>query len=116
MITGGLIVVLFAVGMWGMIHKRNVIKKIIGLNICSGAVVILFLYWGAVAGSEPPILVAGIEDVVDPLPQALMLTAIVVGVCLTALAIALTYTLYRTYGTLDVRAIERPCQEGKTLD
>jgi multicomponent Na+:H+ antiporter subunit C len=44
---------------------------------------------------------------VDPLPQALMLTAIVVGVCIVALALALVHRLYRRFETLDIREIER---------
>ena len=80
MITGYLIIALFVMGVWGLLCKRNLIKKVIALNLINSAIVILFVYLGSLSGRTAPILVEGIVDIVDPLPQALMLTAIVVGV------------------------------------
>ncbi len=104
--AGYLILVLLLVGAWGLLSKRNLIKKVIALNIINSAIVILFLYGGAFSGKSAPILVEGITDIVDPLPQALMLTAIVVGICITALALALVYHIYQRYHTLDIASIE----------
>jgi multicomponent Na+:H+ antiporter subunit C len=106
MITGYLILALLLVGVWGVVRKRNLIKKVIGLSIVNNAIVILFLYGGALTGSHAPILVRGAADVTDPVPQALMLTAIVVGICVTALALALVYRMYQHYHTLDILDIE----------
>ncbi|PIE05223.1 MAG: Na+/H+ antiporter subunit C, partial [Spirochaetales bacterium] len=79
-----LILMLFLTGFAGIVIPRNVIKKIFGLTIINSAVVILFIAGGAESGTNTPILEKGIKNVVDPVPQALMLTAIVVGVCVTA--------------------------------
>ena len=98
---------LLLVGMWGLLSKRNLIKKVIALSLINSAIVILFLHGGAFSGKSAPILVEGITDIVDPLPQALMLTAIVVGVSITALALTLVYQMYQRYHTLDIIEIEK---------
>ncbi len=102
-----LIVLLFLTGLWGLIERNNLIRKVIALNILSSAVTILFVYYGSLSGRGAPILLSGIWDIVDPIPQALMLTAIVIGVSLTALGLALVYRIYLRFGTLDIREIER---------
>lgn len=101
-----LIGVLFCVGFWGLLAKDHLVKKVIALNILSCAVITLFIYQGSRTGVTAPILVSGIDDIVDPVPQALMLTTIVIGVCLTALALSLAYRLFREYGSMDIRKIE----------
>lgn len=106
MYAGYLILSLLLVGIWGLIRKRNLIKKVIALNIINSAIVMLFLYGGSFRGHNAPILTSGVTDIVDPIPQALMLTAIVVGICITALALALVYRMYQRYHTLDITAIE----------
>ncbi len=104
--TWVLIALLFLLGLWGLLVKRNLIKKVMSLGILNSAVVILFIYAGSLSGSGAPIMVEGVGRPVDPVPQALMLTAIVVGICVTALALVFVRILYRRYGTLDVREIE----------
>lgn len=108
--AGYLIIALFLLGIWGLIYKHNLIKKVIALNIINSAIVVLFVYQGSLSGQLAPILVEGVSNVVDPLPQALMLTAIVVGVCLTALALVLVYKIYQEYHTCDIRKIEMMIQ------
>jgi multicomponent Na+:H+ antiporter subunit C len=79
------------------------------------AVVILFMLGGAEIGDSAPLLGAADESArrfVDPMPQALMLTAIVVGVCVSALALALAYRLYKAYGTLDIDEIRERVGHG----
>lgn len=105
--AGYLIVALLLLGAWGVLAKRNLVKKIIGLNIMDSGIILLFIYRGSLWGGSAPILVDGRTDIVDPVPQALMLTAIVVGVCLTTLGLALAYRIHRRYGTLDIREAER---------
>jgi len=102
-----LIVVLFLVGMWGLTSMSNLAKKVIGLNIVNSAVVILFIYGGGHDADTAPILIGVQGRIADPVPQALMLTAIVIGVSLTALALGLVYRLYVRFGTLDINRIER---------
>ncbi len=107
MFNGAMIFAIFLVGACGLVVKRHLIKKVIALNIISSAIVILFIYLGSLQGASAPILVDGVSNIVDPIPQALMLTAIVVGVCTTALALVLAYKIYRVYQTLDLTEIER---------
>lgn len=101
-----LIVVLFGVGLFGLLWCRNVVKKIIGLGVVNSAVTLLFIIAGGRTGNHAPILVEGEFTVVDPMPQALMLTSIVIGVSLTALCLVLAYVLYQRYSTLDLAEIE----------
>ena len=95
------------VGFWGIVTKHNIIKKIFALNIINNAVVILFVLEGSRIGSNAPIMESGITHIVDPVPQALMLTAIVIGVCISALALSFAFRLYKITGTFDVREIKR---------
>jgi multicomponent Na+:H+ antiporter subunit C len=101
-----LIGAIFLTGLWGVVNRANMVKKVIGLSIANSAIILLFVYYGSFSGDTAPIEGTG-EVMVDPLPQALMLTAIVVGVCVMALALVLVYRLYRKMGTLDIREVER---------
>ncbi|TFG79400.1 MAG: Na+/H+ antiporter subunit C [Spirochaetales bacterium] len=105
MIDRILVCSLFLVGLWGIVAKKNLIKKIFGLSILNSAVVLFFVLEGARVGSSAPIMQDGITAIVDPIPQALMLTAIVVGVCVTALALAMAYRLYKATGSYDIDVI-----------
>ena len=107
--TWYLIGAIFLVGLWGLLRKPNMVKKVMALSIANSAIVLLFLYYGSSSGDTAPIETIPLqsEKLVDPLPQALMLTAIVVGVCILALALSLIYRLYLKFGTLDMREVER---------
>jgi multicomponent Na+:H+ antiporter subunit C len=107
MIERLLLLTLFLVGFYAILAKKNIIRKIFGLNMINNAVVILFILEGSRAGIHAPILEKNISNVVDPLPQALMLTAIVIGVCVSALALALAFRLYKAAGTFDIDEIRR---------
>ena len=102
----GLIGAILMTGLWGVVNRANMIKKVMGLSIANSGIILLFVYYGSLSGETAPIEGSG-EVMVDPLPQALMLTAIVVGVCVMSLALVLVYRLYRKYGTLDMREVER---------
>lgn len=105
-----LIGTLFLVGIWGVVIKANLIKKVMGLSIANSAIVLLFIYYGSRSGTTAPIT-GSEEPMVDPVPQALMLTAIVVGICVITLALVLVYRLNQRFGTLDIRAIEKRAWE-----
>lgn len=107
MIERILLIFLFLTGFWGIIAKKNIIKKIFGLSIINSAVVILFILEGSRIGGNAPIMEEGLKNAADPVPQALMLTAIVIGVCITALALALAFRLYRFAHTFDIDEIRR---------
>lgn len=101
---------LFAIGLYGVLVKRNLIKIIIGLSIMEYATFLLFAVIGYVKEGKPPIIIKGQEEAVtfvDPLPQALVLTAIVIGLATTALVVSIAVRIYEKYGTFDVREIRR---------
>jgi multicomponent Na+:H+ antiporter subunit C len=112
MIDRILVGLIFLVGLWGLIGKKNLVKKVFGLSIINAAVVILFIMEGGKAGSSAPILEPGVRDIVDPVPQALMLTAIVIGVCVTALALAMAYRLYKATGSFDIDEVRERLDDG----
>jgi multicomponent Na+:H+ antiporter subunit C len=110
--------VLILIGLYGLMAKTNLIKKIIGLYILDSGVILYFISIGYRSNASAPILEPGVEQVVDPIPQALMLTAIVIGICITALALAITVKIYQKYHTLDVEALksrtcEQPCSHSR---
>ena len=101
MITGGL---LMAVGLWGILTRRNLIRMILSLAIAETGLHLVMIAVGYVRHGTAPILdsAAAASQTVDPVPQALVLTAIVIGVAVNALLLALIIRLYRKKGTLDV--------------
>ena len=98
---------LLITGILGIVLSKNMIKKVMALNIINSSIVIIFIYKGSLSGNLAPILTEGQKNIVDPVPQALMLTAIVVGICITALALVLIYRMFRLYNTLDITEIEK---------
>ncbi len=98
---------LFSVGIYGVVRQRNLIKIIVGIIIAEHAVLLFFILVGYRRNGRAPILSpdAVITHMVDPLPQALVLTAIVIGLATTALLIALAMRLYGKYGTYDIAEI-----------
>ncbi len=101
--------VLFAIGLYGVLRKRNIIKIILGLVIMEYAVHLLFILVGYKMGGRSPILDANQEvvNMVDPLPQALVLTAIVISLAVTALVVAIAIRIYDRYKTFDITKIRR---------
>lgn len=102
-----LIALLFGVGLWGLLAFPNLIKKIIALSVLNSAVVALFIVTASVSGDTAPILDRPDAAFVDPIPQALMLTAIVVGFSLTAVGLVFAVKLFEAYGSLDIDTIEK---------
>jgi len=102
---------LFSLGLWMLIMQSNLIKKLIGLNIMETSVFFFIVSIGYMKGGVAPIVVHGEPPsiMVNPIPQALVLTGIVVAVSTTAVALSLTIKLYKKYGTLNVEEFE----EGK---
>jgi multicomponent Na+:H+ antiporter subunit C len=104
-----LYVVLMMIGFYAMIGKRNLVKKLLGMNIFQTAIILFFVSTGVKRGAAIPIvdkyvvLQQGIDatTIVNPLPHVLMLTAIVVSVSVTGVALAVLLRIYREYGTLE---------------
>ena len=108
--------ILFGIGFVTLLLQKNLIKKIIGLNIMDTAIFLFLAAKGYIAGRSSPIVVDGIvqmEYYVNPLPSALVMTGIVVAVSITAFALALSLKLYKKYGTLDMDKIYLMSSGGK---
>ncbi|HSG11768.1 MAG TPA: cation:proton antiporter subunit C [Gammaproteobacteria bacterium] len=96
-----IVIVLMMVGLYTVISRGNLIKKIIGLNIFQVSVFFLYISLGTVKGGAAPIITEGVTVYSNPLPHVLILTAIVVGVATTALALALVVRIKESYGTIE---------------
>ncbi len=104
------VAVLMVTGLFGLLTKRNLIKILISVSILETAVNLFFILIGYSNGKGAPIFSkAGLtaSNMVDPLPQALVLTAIVIGVAVLALGLSIVIRLYEHYGTLDISKIRR---------
>ena len=100
-------VILFGIGLTILLLQRNLIRKIIGLNIMDTAIYLFLASMGFIGGRKAPI-VDGVTEVsayINPIPAGLVLTGIVVSVSFTAIMLALTVRLYRRYHTLDIDVI-----------
>ena len=96
-----IVIFLAMAGMYIVIARGNLIKKLVGLNVFQASVFVLYISFGNVAGGTAPILVKGVTAYSNPLPHVLILTAIVVGVATTALGLALVVRIRREYGTIE---------------
>lgn len=106
-------VVLMMMGLYVLTAERNLVKKIIGLNIFQMSVIMFYISMAKVRGGTAPIIVEGARDTVysNPLPHVLMLTAIVVGLGTTALALALVVRIHEEFGSIEEDEIQD--QEGR---
>ena len=99
--------ILFLMGAYGLLTRRNMIKMTICLNIMEAALIIFLVTLGFREGGVFPIVQPGITYYVDPLPHALALTAIVISASTTAMMLAFVVKLYKRYGTLNIDEIRR---------
>jgi len=100
---------LIFIGLYIVVVKKNLIKVIIGLSIMDTGINLFLITVGYIKdGTAPVFSKPGLEEstMVDPVPQALVLTAIVIGVAVLALALSLAIRLYKHYGTLNLRKIK----------
>ena len=108
-----LCLVLFMVGLYGVMVKRNLIKIIVSLVIMESAVNLFMVMIGYRKDGIAPIMTKGMEagafagSAVDPVPQALVLTSIVIGLGVTAMTIAIAMRLYERYGTYDIKEMRK---------
>ncbi len=99
---------LLVIGLYAILVKRNLVKKLIGLNILQAAIILTWVATATKPDATVPVLeshsgehLVEAADYLNPLPHTLMLTAIVVGVATTGVAFALLISIFRRYGTLD---------------
>lgn len=101
--------VLLCIGIYGVVAKKNLVKIVIGLLVIEYAVNLMLILIGYRYGGDAPIMTGegAAPMFVDPLPQALIVTSIVIGLGVTALVISLCLRLYEKYGTFDILQIRR---------
>lgn len=99
------VVFLFAIGLYGILGKKNLVKKLIGINIMQAAVILFFVNYAFKWNASIPIrsdeLPLAPSSYMNPIPHALMLTAIVVSVATTGLALTLLRKIYQRNHSLD---------------
>lgn len=103
-------ILLILIGLYAVLTKKSLIKIIIGLSIIDGGIHLLLIGIGYIKDGTAPIFSPGYENaadkMVDPVPQALVLTAIVIGFAVTAVALSLIIRLYRHHKTLNIDEIK----------
>jgi multicomponent Na+:H+ antiporter subunit C len=98
-------VVVACVGLYVVVADGNLVKKVVGMNLFQTGIFLFFVSAAAVTGGSTPVT-SNSAPYVNPLPHVLILTAIVVGVSLTALALALVVRINATYGSIDAGAVQ----------
>ena len=107
------VVALILIGLYAVIFRRNLIKIVIGISLIQSGVNLFLIALGYRQGAVAPIytsLPEGImppEEMVLPVPQALTLTSIVIGVAVLALMLSLVIHIYKNYGTVDANKVRR---------
>ena len=102
--------IVIATGLYAVLMKDNIIKKLIGLAVFSNGIHLFLVSIGYRAGGIAPIItdmdfMRFASSAVDPLPQALILTSIVINLSVTAVGLSIAILLYREFGTLNVKKI-----------
>lgn len=95
------VIVLMMAGLYILIARRNLIKKMIGLSVFQTSIFYLYISFSKVAGGTAPILDDRYTLYSNPVPHVLILTAIVVGVATTAVGLALIVRIHEAYGTIE---------------
>jgi len=104
---------LIGVGLYIVLTKKNLVKVLIGISIADSGVNLLLISVGYLKGGTAPILEPGLSrPMVDPVPQALVLTAIVIGVATLAMAMAVVIDVKRHYGTVELDKILQMLRKG----
>ena len=107
-------IILFGIGFVTLLFQRNLVRKIIGLNIMDTGLFLFLASMGYIEGRKAPIIVDGVTEMeayINPVPAGLVLTGIVVSVSVTAVMLALTVRLYKRFHTLDLDKIYLLSQE-----
>lgn len=97
----GAVIVLMIIGLYVVVARGNLIKKLVGLGVFQTSVYLLYIAPGKIAGGTAPIIAEGMGPYSNPLPHVLILTAIVVGVSTLALGLALVVRIHEAYETIE---------------
>lgn len=98
---------LMVIGLYAIITRRNLVKKLIGLAIFQTSVLLFFIAMGVASGGSSPIYKVGVTLYHNPLPHVLMLTAIVVGLATLAVGLAIAVKIKEQHKTVDEAEITR---------
>ena len=111
-------IALFVIGLHTVVTHRNLIKRILGVNIMGTAVFLFFISIGNVREGQPPIIIGTGDNIIyiNPLPSVLILTGIVVVVSMTVYSLSLVIRIHQTYGTIDQEEIVKIQNEEQTYD
>ena len=106
-------IIIFFVGVYGVVARRNIVKTVISIGIMDTAVILFFVVSGGSHSTKAPIMPDTINTVhvADPIPQALMITAIVIGIGVTAVALTMFINLYHKYGTTNWNKAKKAREE-----
>lgn len=104
-----LISVSLSVGVYGVLTSPNLMKKIISLGVIQTSIIMLYVLIGFKSGGFSPVYREGVSNYVNPLPQVLMLTAIVVGLAVSSIGYALILKIHKLFGTLNSHSIDEKC-------
>lgn len=104
-----IVVILLLVGLYAIVARGNLIKKIIGLAVVQNAVFLFYISIGKHEAGEAPIIEQGVEGAIfsNPLPQVLILTAIVVGISTTALGLSIVVRIREAYASVEEDEIRK---------
>ena len=105
------VIIIMMMGFYITISHKNLVKKLIGLNIFQVSVFILYISFAYIDGSTPPIVSDQAAVYASPLPHVLILTAIVVGISTTALGLAIIIRIYQAFGSIDEDVIKKKIQD-----
>ncbi|MBN2348743.1 MAG: NADH-quinone oxidoreductase subunit K [Bacteroidales bacterium] len=99
--------ILFQVGLFGILTSRNIIKIVIGLSFMEFSVYLFLVLIGYIENASAPILTGNPAQTnfVDPLPQAMVLTAIVIGLATKGMLLTMAIRIYKKFGTFDIRKV-----------
>ncbi len=97
--------IVILIGVFGLATSKNIIKSIFCVSIIEAGTILLFLNFGVYEGGLIPILTSIGIEIVDPLPQALMITTIVIGSTITSLALILCIKIFHHYGSIEWKTI-----------
>ena len=100
-----LTIIVILVGLYGLATSKNIIKSVFCVTIIESGLILLFLNLGNLEGGSIPILTGLIENIVDPIPQALMITTIVIGSTITALALMLCIKIFHHFGSIEWKEV-----------
>jgi|TARA_B110000014_G_scaffold258125_1_gene243765 multicomponent Na+:H+ antiporter subunit C len=101
------VIALMMCGLYIVISQANLVKKVVGLTLFQTSVFIFYISMAKVEGGTAPILAESITKYSNPLPHVLILTAIVVGISTTALALSIVIRIKEAYGTIEEEEIQQ---------